>query len=120
MEGDLPRQCSKRICQPKTAKRRRRTRHRVGADTRTGDPGEPNLKKTIELLEQERRKALMTQVQEAMPQIKTTQLCRLFQVPRSSFYYRSTRQAEVHEAVTKTVEEMAQVWLLRAHWTDEI
>jgi transposase InsO family protein len=52
----------------------------------------------------------MTQVQEAMPNVKTTQLCRLFQVPRSSFYYRSTRQVEVHEAVTKTVEEMAGQW----------
>jgi putative transposase len=52
----------------------------------------------------------MAQVQEAMPTIKTAQLCRLFQVPRSSFYYRSTRQVEVHEAVTKTVEEMAGQW----------
>ena len=49
----------------------------------------------------------MTQVQEAIPNVKTAQLCRLFQVPRSSFYYRSTCQVEVHQAVTKTVEEMA-------------
>ena len=52
----------------------------------------------------------MNNVQEAMPNVKTAQLCRLFQVPRSSFYYRSTRQVEVHEAVTKTVEEMAGQW----------
>jgi putative transposase len=52
----------------------------------------------------------MKNVQEAMPQAKSAQLCRLFQVPRSSFYYRSTRQVEVHEAVTKTVEEMAGQW----------
>jgi hypothetical protein len=52
----------------------------------------------------------MTSVQEAVPNVKTAQLCRLFQVPRSSFYYRSTRQVEVYEAVTKTVEEMAGQW----------
>ena len=52
----------------------------------------------------------MNNVQEAMPSIKTAQLCRLFQVPRSSFYYRSTRQVKVHEAVTRTVEEMAGQW----------
>ena len=52
----------------------------------------------------------MNNVQEAMPNVKTAQLCRLFQVPRSSFYYRSTRQVEVHEAVTKVVEEMAGQW----------
>lgn len=52
----------------------------------------------------------MKNVQEAMPEVKVTQLCRLFQVPRSSFYYRSCAKANVHEAVTKTVEEVAGQW----------
>ena len=49
----------------------------------------------------------MKNVQEAMPAVKVTQLCRLFQVPHSSFYYRSCTKTDVHEAVNKTVEEAA-------------
>jgi transposase InsO family protein len=50
----------------------------------------------------------MRQVQETMPEVKTAHLCRLFGVPRSSFYFRSTKRDE--EAVYQTVEEAAATW----------
>ena len=50
----------------------------------------------------------MRHVQEAMPRVKTAQLCRVFEVPRSSFYRRSIRQEEVQ--LRKAVEEMAAAW----------
>jgi putative transposase len=43
-----------------------------------------------------------------MPQVKITQLCRVFSVPRSSFYHRSTRQDEAK--LRSAVEEMAAAW----------
>lgn len=43
-----------------------------------------------------------------MPEVKVSHLCRLFDVPRSSFYFRSTRRDE--EAVYRTVEEAAATW----------
>jgi len=51
---------------------------------------------------------LILHVQEAIPEVKVAQLCRLFEVPRSSFYYRSSlRDAS---AVKKAVEEVAAAW----------
>jgi transposase InsO family protein len=50
----------------------------------------------------------MLHVQEAMPQVKTAPLCRLFEVPRSSFYYRSSHRDETE--VKKAVEEVAAAW----------
>lgn len=51
---------------------------------------------------------MILHVQEAMPKVKIAQLCRVFEVPRSSFYYRSSRRDE--SAVRKTVEEVAAAW----------
>jgi hypothetical protein len=56
----------------------------------------------------------MTSVQEAVPNVKTAQLCRLFQVPRSSFYYRSTRQAERWMCTLK--EDHVQMSEYRDFW----
>lgn len=50
----------------------------------------------------------MQHVQEAMPSVKVAQLCRIFQVPRSSFYYCCTRQDETQ--VRKAVEQAAAKW----------
>jgi putative transposase len=50
----------------------------------------------------------MLHVQEAMPQVKVAKLCRLFEVPRSSFYYQSSRRDE--SEVKKAVEEVAAAW----------
>ncbi len=50
----------------------------------------------------------MLHVQEAMQEVKVAKLCRLFEVPRSSFYYRSSRRDE--SEVKKAVEEVAAVW----------
>jgi len=50
----------------------------------------------------------MLHVQEAMPKVKVTTLCRVFEVPRSSFYYRSSRRDE--SGVKKAVEEVAAAW----------
>ena len=58
----------------------------------------------------------MLHVQEAMPQVKTSQLCRAFGVPRSSFYYRPTRRdadsraARQEIALEKAVETAAGRW----------
>lgn len=51
---------------------------------------------------------MILHVQEAMPKVKVATLCRVFEVPRSSFYYRSSRRDE--SAVRKTVEEVAAAW----------
>ena len=50
----------------------------------------------------------MLHVQEAMPKVKVATLCRVFEVPRSSFYYRSSRRDD--SAVKKAVEEVAAAW----------
>jgi putative transposase len=50
----------------------------------------------------------MLHVQEAMPEVKVAKLCRLFEVPRSSFYYRSSRRDE--SEVKKAVEDIAAAW----------
>lgn len=50
----------------------------------------------------------MLHVQEAMPEVKVSTLCRLFEISRSSFYYRSSRRDE--SEVRKTVEEVAAAW----------
>jgi putative transposase len=50
----------------------------------------------------------MLKVQETIPETKVTRLCRLFDIPRNSFYFRSTRRDE--EAVYATVEEVAATW----------
>jgi len=51
---------------------------------------------------------LILHVQEAMPKVRVAQLCRLFKVPRSSFYYQSSRRDE--STVKKAVEEIAATW----------
>lgn len=51
---------------------------------------------------------MILHVQEAMPKVKVTTHCRVFEVPRSSFYYRSSRYDE--SAVKKAVEEVAAAW----------
>jgi hypothetical protein len=51
---------------------------------------------------------LILPVQEAMSEVKVAKLCRLFEVPRSSFYYKSYRRDE--SQVKKTVEEVAAAW----------
>jgi transposase InsO family protein len=43
-----------------------------------------------------------------MPEVKVVHLCRLFGVPRSSFYFRSTKRDE--EPVYQAVEEAASAW----------
>lgn len=50
----------------------------------------------------------MHKVHEAIPQTKTTHLCRLFGIPCSSFYFQSTKRDET--AVYATVEEAATTW----------
>ncbi len=59
----------------------------------------------------------MRTVQEIMPEVKTAHLCRLFGVPRSSFYFRSTKRDETtvyqtvdETTVYQTVEEAAATW----------
>lgn len=50
----------------------------------------------------------MRTVQETIPEVKTAHLCRLFGVPRSSFYFQSTKRDET--AVYEAVEQAAATW----------
>lgn len=62
-------------------------------------------RKRVPPLELQQRKALVSHVQEAMPGTSTIAVCRALEVPRSSFYFRSTRRDD--SVTKKAVEETA-------------